>query len=378
MSRRPSAASLRKVKDEPVLRMHHTEAPDEQAAPAPDGAPSYRALLRKMQSVLGTGIWSNASSGLLLDGSSQNDPPTIALATRLEPDDAARRVRTTEGTAIDAFLDGIQRTSVITHLDGVPVVHAFVAAVIRQRSERRLVTWDTPNISRALYLPLNVIDIALVQALVAQGVRILDSAAGAEPVSHPLAYRRAALDRVALERERLEQELAERWNTASEGWLWVDGGVSGISALRASPLDAIRTFGVVKSHATLYGDSTMIANTLRLDEAERSAAFLIRHRVRRPVISWYLRLRTDRGGDPLHGLVRVEILSPDGMFDGKPDGDAPVAHNDIARITELADIISTWIIAERLPISLPDSRWDRLTYGVHDCERYLASLAGTH
>jgi hypothetical protein len=234
LSRRQSATSLRKVKDEPVLRMHHTDGHDELAAPAPEMAPSYRALLRKMQSVLGTGIWSSAPGGALLEAGSQVEPPTIASATRLDPRDNGCNVPTSQDTSIDAFLDGIQRTSVITHLDGVPVVHAFVAAAIRQRRERRMVTWDTPRTSRALYVPLNVIDRALATSIESQGIRILDSGRGTETVPHPLAYRRAALDRVAGERERLEQSLAEAWNTAGAGWLWVDGGVSGISALRSS------------------------------------------------------------------------------------------------------------------------------------------------
>jgi hypothetical protein len=92
------------------------------------------------------------------------------------------------------------------------------------------------------------------------------------------------------------------------------------------------------------------------------------------VISWYLRLRTERGGDPLHGLVRVEMLAPNGMF----DSEMPLMADVMSQINELANTISAWILAERLPVSLPDSRWDRLTYGVHDCERYLASLAGSH
>jgi hypothetical protein len=327
-----------------------------------------------MQAVLGTGIWSNAPGGPLLEAGAHVEPPTIASAVRIEPEETALDVQTTATTSIDAFLDGIQRTSVITHLDGVPVVHAFVAAVVRQRQDRRMVTWDSARMSRALYVPLNVIDVALATALQGQGVRVIDTASKGEIVAHPLAHRRAALDRVALERERLEQTLADAWNVADAGWLWVDGGVSGMPALRATTLDAIRTFGVVKSHATLYGDQTMIASTLRMNEAERSAAFLIRHRVRMPVISWYLRLRTESGGDPLHGLVRVEILAPVGMF----DGDRPVTKQETSRIAELANTISAWILAERLPVSLPDSRWDRLTYGVHDCEQYLAALAGSH
>jgi hypothetical protein len=43
-------------------------------------------------------------------------------------------------------------------------------------------------------------------------------------------------------------------------------------------------------------------------------------------------------------------------------------------ITERADLISRWILAEMMPLSLPDSRWDKMVYGIHDCEEFLKSV----
>lgn len=357
--------------------MHRGGNPADLAHPVPDGAPSYRTLLRKMQSVLGNRVWSPNGTGTPLEASAPADPPTISSAEPIEQVDRARPIRASGTTSVDAFLDGIQRTSIVLHVDAIPVVHAFVAAVIRQRVDRRMETWGKALTSRALYLPRSVTDAAMWSDLEAQDVRLIDTAVGSEPVVHPLTYRRAALDRVAIERERLEQSIATSWNDAAAGWLWVDGGVSGIPALRAQTLDGVRTFGVVKSHATLYGDAAIIASTLRLDEALRSAAFLILHRIRLPVISWYVRLRAADNCDPLHGLVRVELLAPESTLD-RSTGHVTIRDEALGEITELADMISTWIMAERLPVSLPDARWDRLTYGVHDCERYLAALVGTH
>ena len=71
-----------------------------------------------------------------------------------------------------------------------------------------------------------------------------------------------------------------------------------------------------------------------------------------PVHSFGLRLWPHEGRDVLHGLVRVEIA-------------AGADHRD------RADRIASWLLAERVPLSRPDPRWDRLLYGVATVERHL-------
>ena len=73
------------------------------------------------------------------------------------------------------------------------------------------------------------------------------------------------------------------------------------------------------------------------------------------VASWYLRLRDPRGHDPMWGLVRVEAAEPQIGDD----------------VTARADLVSRWILAEAAPLSLPDARWDKMVYGVRDCEVFL-------
>ena len=70
--------------------------------------------------------------------------------------------------------------------------------------------------------------------------------------------------------------------------------------------------------------------------------------------SWYLRLRN--GTDPMFGLVRLEVAS-------------------VGFTTERADLVSRWVLAERLPLALPDQRWHAMAYGIADCERYLRAIA---
>ena len=41
----------------------------------------------------------------------------------------------------------------------------------------------------------------------------------------------------------------------------------------------------------------------------------------------------------------------------------------------MADVVSSWLLGETAPISLPDMRWDRLLYPIRDCEQFLRARA---
>ena len=60
-------------------------------------------------------------------------------------------------------------------------------------------------------------------------------------------------------------------------------------------------------------------------------------------------------------MVRVEL--------------APSMNHDAKAVGARADEISRWILAEVSPLSLPDSRWDTLVYGIRDCEQFLRSIS---
>jgi hypothetical protein len=45
-------------------------------------------------------------------------------------------------------------------------------------------------------------------------------------------------------------------------------------------------------------------------------------------------------------------------------------------IGDRADEVSRWIMAEASPLALPDARWDKMVYGIRDCEEYLRAVAG--
>ena len=60
-------------------------------------------------------------------------------------------------------------------------------------------------------------------------------------------------------------------------------------------------------------------------------------------------------------------------------GRAESAHPDPANVHEIgarADEVSRWILAEASPLALPDARWDKMVYGIRDCEEFLRAVAG--
>jgi hypothetical protein len=168
--------------------------------------------------------------------------------------------------------------------------------------------------------------------------------------------RDAAVHLVQAHRESLEHRLAERWCSLERDPLFIDGGISGSEAVAVSGC----TVGVVKSHRTLYAEGAALDVVLGLAHRERSSVFRITSPKRMPVASWYLRLRDPSGHDPMWGLVRVELAHP--------------APHTLDRIGERADEVSRWILAEVSPLALPDGRWDKMVYGVRDCEEFLRAI----
>lgn len=255
-----------------------------------------------------------------------------------------------------AFLDGIQRSQVRGHVGTVPLVHGAVGAAVRVRSGRRLSSW-VPAIRRhACYLPLALVPPGTVDALRANCV-VVDTLAGWDPATplpaHPADLTAKALTAVQRAREDAEGELAERWVREASEPLLMDGGISGKESVARSPL----MVGAVKSHRTLYVSGDSVATVLGLDAGERSTAVVLHSPRRTPVATWYLRLRAPGARGPLGGLLRVEVSLPE------PDS-----------ITERADLVSRWLLAERAPVALPDSRWDVMVYGIKECEDYLSAI----
>lgn len=255
-----------------------------------------------------------------------------------------------------AFLDGIQRVRILCHWRGVPILLGVVAAVVRVRVNRRFVTWGhrTPIVARRLYMPLRYLACEARDEI--SGFQIVDTGvagpSGHAPSRHPAALRAVALERVRADREDAERQLAELWCVDVGEPIFIDGGISGSATVARSECSV----GVIKSHQTLYADGAALDVVMSLRRGERSSVFRVPSERRTEVVSWYLRLRDPRGHDAMFGLVRIEAALSD---------DVATRANEISR----------WVLGEALPLSLPDNRWDRMAYGIRDCEEFLRAIA---
>lgn len=290
-----------------------------------------------------------------------SEAPRLQRADSVEGG-AFRAIRVTGDPEVRfaGFLDGIQRTRILSHWRGVPILLGIVAAVVRVRVNRRFVTWGhrTPIVSERLYMPLRYLPCDVVAEVA--GFPIVDTgvngANGGPPSRHPAALRAVALEAIRKDRECAERQLAELWCVDVGEPIFIDGGISGSPVVACSECSV----GVIKSHQTLYADDVSLDRVMSLKRGERSTVFRVRSERRTDVLSWYLRLRDPQGHDALFGLVRIEAA-----IETAVSGDVAFRANEISR----------WVLAESAPLALPDNRWDRMAYGIRDCEEFLRSIA---
>jgi hypothetical protein len=230
----------------------------------------------------------------------------------------------------------------VAYCGAAPVLLATIRAAVLERRDRHL---------RAVILRERFLCVGRRQALDAAG----DVLAGLDRVetddtqpAHPVRDLVQASHAIDEARGALEREAALGYRMRSDGWLVVDGSLAEIPAAATDQ----RMVAVSKSHSTLPFDGEELERYLRLPVGHRSSIFTPASRRFVPVRAWALRLWHWEGRDLLHGLVRVEVTPAMG-------------------ITEQADELSRWLLAERAPVSAPDQRWDRLLYGVRRVEEFL-------
>lgn len=291
---------------------------------------------------------------------SQPDPPAeptaMGEAEIVEGDGSfeTRTVGYAGNSRFEFFLDGIEFTRVCGYVGTVPLVHGYVAAVIRRRNERDFATWDAIE-KEVLAFPHELLDPGRLLELDLPSEVLLDSAGDSEE-PHPIRLAENGRTAVKFHRAAIERRLAKRWAEAGphSGWLLVDGGL----AVEPSLLKTGRAVGLVKSHRTQFLDSTAMAEVLAMRDGVRSSAFKpVRPEVGE-VYSWYLRLRAPALHDIYWGLARIEGRATDETLD-------------------LADEVSRWLMAETAPLALPDPRWHVLLYPIRDCEQYLRARMPT-
>jgi hypothetical protein len=227
-----------------------------------------------------------------------------------------------------------------------------------------MVTWKRPASGSRLYIPRALVPESLWNRVVAEGFDAVDTtdvAADAEGAlgddPHPFSIAQRALDAVKRDREGAERQLAEEWCTTRSGTVFIDGSIATSDRVSVAP----NAVGVIKSHRTLYVTGAAMRLVQALPLYHRSSVLRVAAYHRTSVASWYLRIRDCVGHDPLWGLLRVEIAMPD-------------KSETRQEITDRANLISRWILAEMIPLALPDSRWDKMVYGIRDCEEFLKAL----
>jgi len=304
--------------------------------------------------------------GASIEPIAPTDPPVLRSAQIVEGS-AVRAVKVPHASGgtrsgFGAFLDGAQKVQVVAHDRGMPIVIGTVSAAVRVRVNRRMIAWghQAPRVERAIYLPLRYLpslSAADVSTVAARSKwRIVDTSTadknGEYPSQHPAVLLDRAIRAVDQQREELEDRLAEAWCARGEAPLFIDGGISRTTSVASSTC----AIGVIKSHRTLYVQGEALGIVMSLGKGERSSVFRVAPRSRSSVLSWYLRLRAPDGHDAMWGLVRVEVAECD-------------------RPSDRADEISRWVMAETTPLSLPDGRWDKMAYGVRDCEEFLRAIS---
>lgn len=321
------------------------------------GRASVRALQQALATQLGTRLPESGRAPAFLEVAPPPTAPRCVAATLLDASTfVARRPGGPSEVGFRAFLDGVQH-SVVAWLadDVVPVVHATTAAVVRERHDRALRTWnDACIVERCACLPRRLVSDAVAAAVAAAGLELVDTLPDGDGAPrHPHELTALAREAVQRRREAAEAALLARWCAASPEPLYVDGGIRA----SAATVRHAQAVGVVKSHNTVYVAPALLPVLARMAEGERTSAVRIVTRPGVAVASWYLRLRDGAGHDPLDGIVRVEVAEP-------------------AYTAEYADRVSHWVLAEREPLALPDPRWRVMAYGIRDCEAYLRAVVG--
>jgi len=266
-----------------------------------------------------------------------------ALASHLVPKD--------DVSGFTHFADGAQFSRGAFYDGSLPGRYAYLNAAVAERKNREIMDVATEVSSEGIFAPWGSALATLQEAFRGElevhpvGVDDTDGMAGmAQKVA----------DAISTERSRIEHKACMDWlRPAEDGRLLVDGSIGQLHANVANR-EVGSLVGLVKSHRKQYFTKETAKTILGLKEGERSSVFvaITKREQDAPTHSWYLRLRSDPYRHPAFGLVRVEL---------PPSGESVSA----------ADIVSSWVLAERAPVSLPDLRFDRLLYPIRAVETLL-------
>ena len=255
-----------------------------------------------------------------------------------------------------AFLDGTQRSGVAGYLRGVPIVVGTAAAVVRERRNRRMHTWHPRSSRRASTRPRDAVG-ARAGSRWRRSIasRLVDTTDGeAEAGAHPFALRDAAVS---------PRPGASRGARAAPGRAVVHGGERPAVHRRRDQRQR--------------GGGRVVVHGGRREEpphAVRGGRGAGRRARRSATASGRASSASRRRGAPRWraGICACAIRAVTIRCGGSCASRSRTRRRRTwTAIGDRADEVSRWILAEASPLALPDARWDKMVYGVRDCEEFL-------
>jgi hypothetical protein len=247
-------------------------------------------------------------------------------------DVASSRVTTTP-LEVAGFVDGVQASLCLTHVEHRPLYLSYVGAAA---------------LSREL-APLGLLEHLLLQSSEVDAPYLREMETGIElsvlPSSDPITLERDAVRAVGLLRDQLERRLVTTLLATTKAPLVLDGSLLG------REFDT-RLVGVVKTSAHQWLDDESVL--YGLPQGWRSPRFSIARNSAHPRYSCYVQMVDKSAGPWNQGLVRLESFDP-----------------------ELLDPLAALALDERQGSGSGDRRWDRHLVTVRRTEDFLRSRRPT-
>lgn len=264
------------------------------------------------------------------------------------------------------FARMLQRTQLIGHFisDGieVPVHYVISGAIILKRERRKFHVWEAPELAFNVVVPFAFVKDRKVldDFQRSEELGLIDSG-GDRPEYTQL--------RIAAVRHARQIALDQRYSLF-RSWIAGDGKdvskglvASGIIADIPNAKLASNIFALGQRVYVPWQNSVLLEPQLLVPAYHRGRVLKITNTVSddpMPKYTWFVRLRSSAQADPEFGLVRCTCL----------------ADNDEAAIAK-ANAFSARLIDERLPVTFPAERWDKLIFPLKLCMDYLNSLIAT-
>ncbi|MHA2620877.1 MAG: hypothetical protein V2G42_05435 [bacterium JZ-2024 1] len=247
------------------------------------------------------------------------------------------------------FQDGIQRTILVGNLYvgslALTVHYSVVASGILYLTDQGFRIWDKVLVRESILVPFGLLGESLDPPFVDTGVT--------EVYYEKMRLQAAHISRRL--RHNIEAKHLDQWyqSTGGSQWILCDGSLWHLDPTAPARKAAV---GVAKEFHPMFFTADRQQKMMNLAPGYRSPVFTFSppHCDGAPLASFFIRLHSPQGKDPLFGLVRVEF---------SPDSEPELT----------ADRIASGIYLQRYPVTYPMLKWDRLLYSFRVCAEFLGA-----